>query len=124
MVATADVACAAAALLRESAPGHRIVELEGPARVSPDELAAALGRALGRPVVARAVPRSAWESRFRAQGMRNPEPRMRMLDGFNEGWIAFEGGAALQQRGRVTLDDAVGRVVASARAPAPAAAAS
>ena len=24
--------------------------------------------------------------------MKNPKPRMRMLDGFNEGWIEFPGG--------------------------------
>jgi hypothetical protein len=36
------------------------------------------------------VPRESWETMFRSQGMKNPEPRMRMLDGFNEGWIEFE----------------------------------
>jgi len=41
---------------------------------------------------------------FKAQGMRNPRPRMQMLDGFNEGWIEFEGGAAATQKGRVQLD--------------------
>ncbi len=91
MVATADVARAAAALLQEPFEGRRVVELAGPAPVSPAALAAALGRALGREVVARAVPRGDWEAGFRAQGMGNPTPRMRMLDGFNEGWIAFEG---------------------------------
>jgi NAD(P)H dehydrogenase (quinone) len=25
--------------------------------------------------------------------MSNPLPRMQMLDGFNEGWIAFDGGS-------------------------------
>jgi hypothetical protein len=25
--------------------------------------------------------------------MKNPEPRIQMLDGFNEGWIEFEGGS-------------------------------
>ncbi len=33
---------------------------------------------------------------FRAHGMRDPIPRIQMLDGFNEGWIKFErGGTAL-----------------------------
>ena len=89
MVATADVARAAATLLQEPFDGHRVVELEGPTRVSPNDLAAALGQALGRDVVAQPVPRSDWEALFRAQGMTNPTPRMRMLDGFNEGWIDF-----------------------------------
>lgn len=35
--------------------------------------------------------------------MKNPEPRMQMLDGFNEGWIDFEGGEAGSRKGKVTL---------------------
>ena len=37
--------------------------------------------------------RGVWEGLFRAQGMRNPAPRAQMLDGFNAGWIRFEGQA-------------------------------
>jgi NAD(P)H dehydrogenase (quinone) len=36
------------------------------------------------------LPRETWEALFRSTGMKNPEPRMVMLDGFNEGWIEFE----------------------------------
>ena len=113
MVATADVARAAAGLLQEHRDGHRIVELEGPSRVTPDELAAALGRSLGRDVSVRVVPREGWEALFRSQGMRHPLPRMRMLDGFNEGWIEFEGGAARSMKGgtpvQAVVDALVGR---------------
>ena len=38
----------------------------------------------------KAVLRDTWETLFRSQGMHHPTPRMRMLDGFNEGWITFE----------------------------------
>lgn len=89
MVATRDIGRLAAELLQEDWAGCRVVELEGPYRVSPNEIAAALGAALGRPVHAEAVPRDSWEDQFRAQGMRNPSPRARMLDGFNAGWIDF-----------------------------------
>ncbi|TPM39632.1 NAD(P)H-binding protein [Mesorhizobium sp. B2-3-4] len=89
MVAAQDVGRLAAELMRQSWTGKRIVEQEGPDRVSPDDLAAAFATALGRPVRAVPVPRETWETLFRAQGMNNPRPRMRMLDGFNEGWIAF-----------------------------------
>jgi len=105
MVGTADVAEAAAALLQESWTGRRIVNLEGPRRIAPLDLADALARALGRPVRAEAVPREAWEARFCRDGMHNPMPRMRMLDGFNEGWIDFD--AATSRKGRVTLDEVV-----------------
>ncbi len=70
-------------------PGIRIVELEGPVRTSPNDLAIAFGKALGRPVVADAVPRADWERIFREQGMANPLLRMQMIDGFNQGWIDF-----------------------------------
>ena len=91
MVATADVGRVAAEMLGEAWQGRRVVELEGPRPVSPDDVAAILSDLLGRPVRAEAVAREAWEDLFRAQGMSHPGPRMRMLDGFNEGWIAFEG---------------------------------
>ena len=35
--------------------------------------------------------------------MKNPIPRIRMLDGFNEGWIAFENGDAGSRKGEVAL---------------------
>jgi uncharacterized protein YbjT (DUF2867 family) len=109
MVATADVAEAAAALLQEDWTGQRVVDLEGPRRLAPADLAQALARALNREVRAEAVPRASWEARFRRDGMRNPGPRMRMLDGFNEGWIDFD--AATSRKGRTTLDEVVRKLV-------------
>ena len=93
MVATADVGAAAARPLGETWEGCRIVELQGPSPVSPTDMASSFAALLGRPVTVQPVPRTEWEGLFRAQGMQNPTPRMRMLDGFNEGWIRFEGGA-------------------------------
>jgi uncharacterized protein YbjT (DUF2867 family) len=90
MVGTADVGRVAAELLQESWNGDRVVELEGPERISPNDIAASYAHLLGRAVSPRAVPRDTWETLFRSQGMHNPTPRMRMLDGFNEGWITFE----------------------------------
>jgi len=104
MVATADIGRVAADLLREEWQGRRVVELEGPRRVSPNDLAAAFGHLLGRPVRMKPVPRDTWESLFRSQGMNNPSPRMQMLDGFNEGWIDFEASPADTLKGTVTLD--------------------
>jgi len=111
MVASADVAQAADTLLREASSGHRVVELEGPVRVAPVDLAAALARALGREVAVRAVPRGEWEARFRTQGMRNPQPRMRMLDGFNEGWIAFDPHSPRLRKGTTSVQAVVDALV-------------
>jgi len=104
MVATADVGRVAAELLQETWSGHRVVELEGPQRVTPNEIAATFSRLLGRPVKMEVVPRESWEALFVSQGMKNPTPRIRMLDGFNEGWIEFEGGEAGSRKGKVALE--------------------
>ena len=111
MVATADVGRVAAELLQQTWHGVRVVELEGPRRVSPDELARAFSRVLGRHVRAEVVDRRTWETLFRAQGMKHPAPRMRMLDGFNEGWIDFESRPDEILRGRVALDSVLSELV-------------
>ncbi|MFZ6647243.1 NmrA family NAD(P)-binding protein [Undibacterium sp. TJN25] len=104
MVATADVGRVAAQLLQQSWSGHRVVELEGPCRVSPNDIAAAFSRILGHPVRMEIVPRASWETLFKSQGMQDPLPRIRMLDGFNEGWISFENGDAATLKGQVALE--------------------
>ncbi|MGJ7603962.1 NmrA family NAD(P)-binding protein [Variovorax sp. LT1R20] len=107
MVATADVGRVAAELLVQNGAVERIVELEGPERVSQLAIAAALAEVLGRPVQAEAVPRETWGSLFRAQGMKDPVPRIQMLDGFNEGWITFEGADASVRKGKVGLVEVI-----------------
>src|SRR5258707_13686200 len=103
MVATADNGRQAAKLLQESWTGRRVVELEGPRRVTPNEVANIFAEVLGRRVSMDAVPRETWEQLFRSQGLKNPTPRIRMLDGFNDGWIEFENGDAGSRRGEVAL---------------------
>jgi len=107
MVAAADVGRVAAELLVQEGAVEGIVELEGPERVSPNAIAAALSTVLGRPVQADVVPRETWGSLFRAQGMKDPMPRIQMLDGFNEGWITFEGGDATVRKGKVGLAEVI-----------------
>jgi NAD(P)H dehydrogenase (quinone) len=104
MVATADIGRVAAELLLETWKGGRVVELEGPNRVTPNEIAATFATLLHRPVKMEAVPRATWEPLFKSQGMNNPLPRIQMLDGFNEGWIEFEGGEAGSRKGKVALE--------------------
>jgi hypothetical protein len=48
---------------------------------------------------------------FREQGMRDPMPRIQMLDGFNEGWIRFEGGGTTLLKGKVSLAQVVRNLV-------------
>ena len=111
MVAAADVGRVAAELLAKEGTIERIVELEGPERVSPNAIAAAFSTVLGRPVQAEAVPRETWGSLFRAQGMKDPMPRIQMLDGFNEGWITFEGDHAAVRKGEVGVVEVIRSLV-------------
>ena len=112
MVAAKDIGHTAAGLLTESWSGHRIVELEGPGRYSANDIAAGFSAALGSAVRVRAVPRDTWEALFKSQGMSYPMPRIRMIDGFNEGWIDFEGGNAIERRfGTIALDTVLRELV-------------
>lgn len=111
MVATEDIAQTAVELLGQSWKGVRVVELEGPARYSADDVAAALASVLYTPVRNEIVPRSTWEELFRSQGMKNPLPRIRMVDGFNEGWIDFESGQRGSRKAGTTLQTALQALV-------------
>ena len=43
--------------------------------------------------------------------MKDPIPRIQMLDGFNEGWIDFEGGEAGSTKGKTKLETVLGGLV-------------
>jgi NAD(P)H dehydrogenase (quinone) len=111
MVATADIGRVAAELLQETWSGHRIVELEGPRRVTPNDIAATFSKILHRPVRMEVVPRETWAALFKAQGMKNSLPRIQMLEGFNQGWIDFEGGEAGSIKGAVELEPVLKELV-------------
>lgn len=115
MIATADIGRVAAELLQQTWSGQRIVEIEGPRRVTPDDIAKGFSKILDRPVQAEAVPRETWEELFKAQGTAAPEPRIRMLDGFNEGWLEFESGESGLIEGEVELETVLKSLVARSR---------
>ncbi|SPB13547.1 NmrA family transcriptional regulator [Caballeronia novacaledonica] len=112
MTATDDIGELAAKLMQEQWSGVRVVELEGPRRTSPNDIAAAFAEVLGKPVRANGVPRDTWEALFVSQGMKHPTPRIRMLDGFNEGWIDFEGRRDEIVKGATPLIDVIRKLVA------------
>jgi uncharacterized protein YbjT (DUF2867 family) len=114
MVATADIGAVAAELLQDHWTGRRVVELQGPRRVTPNDIAATFSGLIGRPVRAQGVPRQAWPGIFASMGPGNFEPRMQMLDGFNEGWICFEGDDSDIRKGAVTLETVLKDLLAKA----------
>ena len=87
MTATDDIGREIARLLVDGWTGRTIVELGD--RVTPDDLARAMGEVLGREVRARAIPRDGWEASLAARGM-PPDfirPYLEMEDAYNAGWI-------------------------------------
>jgi NAD(P)H dehydrogenase (quinone) len=102
MAATADIAKTAADLLMQAWSKGGVVELKS-ADLSPNAAAAAFAKILGCDVRAEVVPRETWGQLFKSQGMNDPMPRIQMLDGFNEGWLAFQDPAHVVQ-GNTTLE--------------------
>jgi NAD(P)H dehydrogenase (quinone) len=107
MVATGDIGRTIAQTLHENWTGRRIIEVGGPSAYSPLDVANALTKVARREVRAEAVPREAWAEIFAGQGSSPSGPRIAMIDGFNSGWIAFEGKGVDQILGKVTLDEAL-----------------
>jgi uncharacterized protein YbjT (DUF2867 family) len=112
MIAANDVGRTAAALLQQDWSGVRIVELEARERISPNDIAGAFSSAIGRNVRAAAVARSDWEAAFLTQGMKNPLPRIQMIEGFNEGWIDFPNRGAGARKGEISIGEAIAKLVA------------
>ncbi|TCR73375.1 NmrA family NAD(P)-binding protein [Rhizobium sp. BK376] len=112
MIATKDIGILASELIQQDWTGKRVVELEAAQRVSPDDLAHAFEVALNRPVKVEIVKRDTWEELFRSQGMKNPVPRIRMLDGFNESWIEFKDAGRFAEKGNTLLQQVINALVA------------
>lgn len=114
MVATQDIGEIAADLMVKPWHGTRIVDVEGPRAYSPDDVASAFTRALGRSVGAVAIPPSEWGEVLG----RNPFSRT-AIDGFiamnhalNSGHIAFDDAATDHLRGRRSIDEVVAAFLA------------
>jgi NAD(P)H dehydrogenase (quinone) len=113
MVATEDIGRLAAQTLQQDWTGNRYLELEGPRRYSELDVAETFSRLLNRPVAAKPVPRESWSALF--EGLGGPPhrtaPRVEMLDGFNSGWIDFEGKGTEQVRGTRTLEEVLSQLI-------------
>jgi uncharacterized protein YbjT (DUF2867 family) len=103
MVATRDVGFMVAELLTHPGVQPRFVELEGPRRYAPMDVAAAFATVLGRDVDASILPASAWAAAFLSWGLtpKSVEAMSEMISGFNSRHAAFEGVAA---HGETTLE--------------------
>lgn len=113
MVSTIDVGRAAAALLRESGTGRRVVELSGPRDWSAIDVAAAFAEVLGRPVTPAFVPPPARAALLAGQGVpaEVADALLGMYEGIANGRVERDA-ASEQRRGTVDLKTAVARLVA------------
>lgn len=114
MVATADIGRAAAEALREDWDGHRTIAVQGPAAWSPNDVAAAFARVLGKPVQAVAVPEAGWAEALSHAGLsaRTVAGFIEMIRGINSGHIDFDSDPAVEpRRGREPIDSVVAALV-------------
>jgi NAD(P)H dehydrogenase (quinone) len=109
LVATGDVGRIGAETLLQGWQGNRFIEISGPTYYSPNDVAAALEKALDRPVTAVAVPRETWIDTLAQHGM--PADRsgayIEMTDSFNSRWIDFGVPGTEHVKGAIDLVTAV-----------------
>ncbi len=91
LVATKDIGHAGAETLLQTWNSHRYIEVAGPRRYTPLDIAAALSTVLKKKVEAVVVPRNTWADNFVAQGTPRDRTALRieMLDAFNSRRIDF-----------------------------------
>jgi NAD(P)H dehydrogenase (quinone) len=114
LIATADIGRIGGETLLQSWEGDRFLELSGPDYYSSNDVAAALGKALGRSISGVAVPRETWVETMAQNGM--PADRsgfyIEMLDNFNSGWIDFGVSGTELIKGNADLESTVKKLVA------------
>jgi len=108
MISTRDIGRVGAEQLMAGGKGKQIVELAGPEEYSPDQVATALGRFLGKSVTAQHAPLSAVVPTFKSFGFSDEAAKLfeEMYTAFSTGAIGYEHPASLV-RGNVTIAEAL-----------------
>jgi uncharacterized protein YbjT (DUF2867 family) len=108
MISTRDIGRVGAEQLMAGGTGKQIVELAGPEEYSPDQVAAALGQILGKPVTAQHAPLSAVVPTFKSFGFSDEAAKLfeEMYTAFSTGAIRYEH-PAFVVRGKITLTEAL-----------------
>jgi uncharacterized protein YbjT (DUF2867 family) len=101
MVATRDIGLAAARLLAEGGSGKRAIELAGPREYSPRDVAAALARVIGKPIVVQQESEETMAAALMGAGMNAEWGRLfqELTHGVNTGRVAWEGSLPLWRGG-------------------------
>lgn len=120
-ISASDVGVVSARLLSQGldAGQTRIVSVEGPARVSANDVAQAIEHACGRPVKALALPRDQWALTLSRAGLSDQHAQLivELFDAHNAGRIDVQADAGERAFGTTPLDQAVATMLASTKAP-------
>ncbi|WP_321946741.1 NAD(P)H-binding protein [Paraburkholderia sp. J10-1] len=115
-VAAQDVGAASAELLLDSQQSDtaRIVSIEGPQRISVNDIAAALSEAGGRTITPHALPRESWTPMLLKAGLSENHARLitDLYDVYNTGRIDVEASRSERRFGTTALPDVLGPLVA------------
>src|SRR6202162_3685016 len=97
LVATRGIGTAAARLLAEGGSGKRVLELAGPREYSPRDVAAAVGRIVGKPIDVQQAPEEAMAPALMGAGMNAEWARLfqELTHGLNANLVVWEGGHPL-----------------------------
>jgi len=97
LVATRDIGTAAARLLSEGGRGKRVIELAGPREYAPRDVAAAVERIVGRPIVVQQASEEAMAPALMEAGMNAEWARLfqELTHGLNANIVVWEGGHPL-----------------------------
>jgi uncharacterized protein YbjT (DUF2867 family) len=103
--AAADIGTAVASLLVDGADGRRVVGIDGPANVSPGDVAEAIGRKLGRAIPVFTIPVAAQQGQLEAAGIPGPYAKevVELYIGILDGTVSRPEDEFVL-RGRTTLD--------------------
>ncbi|KXV04349.1 NmrA family transcriptional regulator [Caballeronia megalochromosomata] len=116
-VSARDVGAVSARLLSDASrvEGIRIVSVEGPARVSANDVARSIADASGRPVEARALPRDQWAPTLLRAGLSDQHAQLiiELFDAHNAGRIDVQEGVGGRAFGATPLHRAIGDMVSS-----------
>jgi uncharacterized protein YbjT (DUF2867 family) len=114
LVATRDMGGAAARLLLEGGKGKRVIELAGPREYTPREVAAAVGRLVGRSIDVQQAPEEAMAPALMGAGMNAEWARLfqELTHGLNADIVAWEGGHPLW-RGETDLQTVLATLLGS-----------
>jgi NAD(P)H dehydrogenase (quinone) len=121
-IAPSDVGVVSARLLRDGfdADEPHVVSVEGPVRVSANDVAQSIQNASGRPVKALALPRGEWERTLARAGLSDQHAQLiiKLFEVHNAGHIDVEANAGERAFGTTSLDSAVAAMLVSLKAAA------